>query len=385
MEISFTVRRGSDDQPLTFSFLAPAVQAALRRGLQAAAQRAQQRQAGEQPTAEGGTSLTAQNVFSAVPAAAPATAAATSAAASSAASAAAPASTTGPSPASAVATAAAAAATGMAQPDLTRMVERIHRMSGAVAGSIFQDLLAGAIQPGEAGPPPASDAAIDKLVREAAPVEGQGQCSVCLADLAASDEIIKGAPAPQCIRMPCGHRFHEKCLLQWLRSHNTCPVCRFAVEASDAPRPTPLSAVLQNWHERMRAESQAGAAMAAAGAATAAAAAAAAPASQGAAEGSNQRTTRSSRSSPAASPAAAGSSAAAAPASAAGVHSGRGGRAGVHSGLTEAQLQGLSVAELKRRLAELRVDFSQVRVGVGVGVGVGRGRGRGNPNPNPHP
>ena len=64
--------------------------------------------------------------------------------------------------------------------------------------------------------------------------------------------------------MPCGHRFHEKCLLQWLRSHNTCPVCRFAVEASDAPRPTPLSAVLQNWHERMRAESQAGAAMAAA-------------------------------------------------------------------------------------------------------------------------
>ena len=66
MEISFTVRRGSDDQPLTFSFLAPAVQAALRRGLQAAAQRAQQRQAGEQPTAEGGTSLTAQTVFSAV-------------------------------------------------------------------------------------------------------------------------------------------------------------------------------------------------------------------------------------------------------------------------------------------------------------------------------
>ena len=204
MEISFTVRRGSDDQPLTFSFLAPAVQAALRRGLQAAAQRAQQRQAGEQPTAEGGTSLTAQNVFSAVPAAAPATAAATSAAASSAASAAAPASTTGPSPASAVATAAAAAATGMAQPDLTRMVERIHRMSGAVAGSIFQDLLAGAIQPGEAGPPPASDAAIDKLVREAAPVEGQGQCSVCLADLACVEPAAGTQPFGIVLALPSG-------------------------------------------------------------------------------------------------------------------------------------------------------------------------------------
>ena len=131
MEISFTVRRGSDDQPLTFSFLAPAVQAALRRGLQAAAQRAQQRQTGEVPSGEGGTNLTAQNVFSAMPATAPATAATTSAADSSA-------GTTGPTPASAVATAAAAAATGMAQPDLTRMIERIHRMSGAVAGSIFR-------------------------------------------------------------------------------------------------------------------------------------------------------------------------------------------------------------------------------------------------------
>eukprot|EP00320_Phaeocystis_rex_P005140 CAMPEP_0119085992 /NCGR_PEP_ID=MMETSP1178-20130426/136058_1 /TAXON_ID=33656 /ORGANISM="unid sp, Strain CCMP2000" /LENGTH=86 /DNA_ID=CAMNT_0007069087 /DNA_START=1 /DNA_END=257 /DNA_ORIENTATION=+ len=83
---------------------------------------------------------------------------------------------TGPSPASAEATAAAAAATGMPQPDLTRMIERIHRLSGAVAGSIFQDLIAGAIQPGEAGPPPASERAIEQLVREAAPADGQGQC-----------------------------------------------------------------------------------------------------------------------------------------------------------------------------------------------------------------
>ena len=276
MEISFTVRRGGDDQPPTFdSWPRPC---GLRRGgLQATAQQPSSGRLASSPR-QRGTSLTAQNVFSrchrrAAAAAPPALRPALLPVRRRQ-----PADGAQPDPA--VATAAAAAATGMAQPDLTRMVERIHRMSGAVAGSIFQDLLAGAIQPGEAGPPPASDAAIDKLVREAAPVEGQGQCSVCLADLAASDEIIKGAPAPQCIRMPCGHRFHEKCLLQWLRSHNTCPVCRFAVEASDAPRPTPLSAVLQNWHERMRAESQAGAAMAAAGAATAAAAAAAAPASR---------------------------------------------------------------------------------------------------------
>ena len=44
MEMSFTLTRGGDgsegEQPLTFSFLGPAVQAALRRGLQGAAQRA---------------------------------------------------------------------------------------------------------------------------------------------------------------------------------------------------------------------------------------------------------------------------------------------------------------------------------------------------------
>ena len=141
MEISFTVRRGSDDQPLTFSFLAPAVQAALRRGLQAAAQRAQQRSTvtGEQGSAEGrGASSGAPSVFSA---AAPAAEGATSSTADTSASSteAAGASSSGATPASAAATAAAAAATGMPQPDLTRMIERIHRLSGAVAGSIFRE------------------------------------------------------------------------------------------------------------------------------------------------------------------------------------------------------------------------------------------------------
>ena len=141
MEISFTVRRGSDDQPLTFSFLAPAVQAALRRGLQAAAQRAQQRSTvtGEQGSAEGrGASSGAPSVFSA---AAPAAEGATSSTADTSASSTevAGASSSGATPASAAATAAAAAATGMPQPDLTRMIERIHRLSGAVAGSIFRE------------------------------------------------------------------------------------------------------------------------------------------------------------------------------------------------------------------------------------------------------
>ena len=33
--------------------------------------------------------------------------------------------------------------------------------------------------------------------------------------------------------MPCGHPFHKKCITPWLKLHNTCPICRFAVETND--------------------------------------------------------------------------------------------------------------------------------------------------------
>ena len=44
------------------------------------------------------------------------------------------------------------------------------------------------------------------------------KCSICLM------EINEGMES---ILLPCAHIFHEKCITQWLKIHNTCPLCRY--------------------------------------------------------------------------------------------------------------------------------------------------------------
>ena len=44
------------------------------------------------------------------------------------------------------------------------------------------------------------------------------QCCICLTDIAKGEETVL---------LPCGHMFHWPCCLTWLKSKNTCPVCRF--------------------------------------------------------------------------------------------------------------------------------------------------------------
>lgn len=34
--------------------------------------------------------------------------------------------------------------------------------------------------------------------------------------------------------MPCGHIFHESCLVEWLSVHCTCPACRFEIGTDSA-------------------------------------------------------------------------------------------------------------------------------------------------------
>ena len=33
-----------------------------------------------------------------------------------------------------------------------------------------------------------------------------------------------------CLKLPCDHYFHNKCVKKWLRMHNSCPICRKKID-----------------------------------------------------------------------------------------------------------------------------------------------------------
>ena len=42
-------------------------------------------------------------------------------------------------------------------------------------------------------------------------------CSICLNKIDIDEDIII---------LPCCHRYHKSCILQWFNQQNTCPICR---------------------------------------------------------------------------------------------------------------------------------------------------------------
>mmetsp|Transcript_54504 Transcript_54504/g.118021 ORF Transcript_54504/g.118021 Transcript_54504/m.118021 type:complete len:328 (+) Transcript_54504:93-1076(+) len=49
-------------------------------------------------------------------------------------------------------------------------------------------------------------------------------CAICREGFALGDVLRK---------MPCGHEFHNGCIVPWLRSNNTCPVCRLRLPEAE--------------------------------------------------------------------------------------------------------------------------------------------------------
>ena len=85
------------------------------------------------------------------------------------------------------------------------------------------------LEPNLLGNPPASQRAIDNLPK----IEINEQiinnykditCNVCL----------EGFELGNIVRiLECQHVFHENCIITWLKSRNTCPVCRHELESND--------------------------------------------------------------------------------------------------------------------------------------------------------
>ncbi|KAG2320675.1 hypothetical protein Bca52824_013888 [Brassica carinata] len=81
------------------------------------------------------------------------------------------------------------------------------------------------------GAPPAAKSAIEALetfeAGSTSTEEGERMavlCAVC------EDAMVMGEIGK---KLPCGHCYHDNCILPWLETTNSCPVCRFQLRTDD--------------------------------------------------------------------------------------------------------------------------------------------------------
>jgi E3 ubiquitin-protein ligase RNF115/126 len=78
---------------------------------------------------------------------------------------------------------------------------------------------------GRRGPPPAAKSAVAELPKLEIMSEAENVlCAICK-DMVTVDEMAT--------KLPCGHGYHGDCIVPWLDSRNSCPVCRFELPTDD--------------------------------------------------------------------------------------------------------------------------------------------------------
>lgn len=79
---------------------------------------------------------------------------------------------------------------------------------------------------GKRGAPPAAKSAVEALPTVEVKSTYMEVCAICKDKVFNNEkEIVK--------QLPCGHMYHEDCIVPWLGSRNTCPVCRYELPTDD--------------------------------------------------------------------------------------------------------------------------------------------------------
>jgi E3 ubiquitin-protein ligase RNF115/126 len=96
----------------------------------------------------------------------------------------------------------------------------------------FENLLNFLMQndPNRHGNPPASKATVDNLPSEKITQDNieqynENTCLICMDSYFIDNTVVK---------LDCSHYFHDLCILDWLKIHNTCPVCRYELKTDDS-------------------------------------------------------------------------------------------------------------------------------------------------------
>jgi E3 ubiquitin-protein ligase RNF115/126 len=80
-----------------------------------------------------------------------------------------------------------------------------------------------------AGAPPATEKTIESLKRTVVVADMDrtplGECCNITHDAYEVGDVV--------VCLPCGHSYKEDSIIQWLKMHDTCPVCRIRVPKSD--------------------------------------------------------------------------------------------------------------------------------------------------------
>uniref|UniRef100_A0A7N0VHY7 RING-type E3 ubiquitin transferase n=1 Tax=Kalanchoe fedtschenkoi TaxID=63787 RepID=A0A7N0VHY7_KALFE len=84
--------------------------------------------------------------------------------------------------------------------------------------------LAESDQSGRRGAPAAAKSAVAELPTVVITDSGCEACAICKDGVSVGDSIKK---------LPCGHGYHEDCIVPWLGSRNSCPVCRYELQTDD--------------------------------------------------------------------------------------------------------------------------------------------------------